>query len=77
MDVNTSAANLQPNSLSMAVAYRLLRYCEGGRGVGNRGLLKSLEGTLKWTARRWELPGGIKGFKEHGERVAKFYADRR
>ncbi|KAJ9115906.1 hypothetical protein QFC22_005049 [Naganishia vaughanmartiniae] len=47
MDVLTSAANLQPNGMSQAIAYRLLRH--------------------------W----GIKGFQEHSQRVAQFYADRR
>ncbi|KAJ9107698.1 hypothetical protein QFC21_001158 [Naganishia friedmannii] len=47
MDVLTSAANLQPNGMSQAIAYRLLRH--------------------------W----GIKGFQEHSQRVAQFYAHRR
>ncbi|KAJ9108584.1 hypothetical protein QFC19_002300 [Naganishia cerealis] len=47
MDVLTSAANLQPNGMSQAIAYRLLRH--------------------------W----GIKGFQEHSQRVAQFYANRR
>lgn len=28
MDVYTSAANLQPNGMSQAIAYRLLRHCK-------------------------------------------------
>lgn len=40
MDVFTSAANLQPNGMSQAIAYRLLRHCKypahldrGGRRI--------------------------------------------
>lgn len=67
MDVYTSSANLQPNGISQAIAYRLLRHCQCGLiPFWYRGL----------TPQTFP-PGGIKGFQEHSQRVAQFYAKRR
>jgi tryptophan aminotransferase len=68
MDVLTSAANLQPNGMSQAIAYRLLRHCT----------FHSLTTRIGCSADGSEMGvGGIKGFQEHGQRVAQFYAHRR
>jgi tryptophan aminotransferase len=73
MDVHTSAANLQPNGLAQAVAYRLLRYCQSSRLSFHPISLIRLPPYCRFPG----AIGGIKGFVEHGERVARFYKSRR